>query len=98
VPSDATAYAHRARPLLAVAATFYERPEETAEHEAWAAGLAAALPNARDGAYVNFLGAADEQRVRDAYPGPTWDRLVEVKTAYDPTNLFRGNHNITPRS
>jgi FAD/FMN-containing dehydrogenase len=98
VPADATAYAHRGERMLAVAATFYERPEETAEHEAWAADLAAALPGTRSGAYVNFLGEADEQRVRDAYPGPTWERLVDVKTAYDPTNLFRGNHNIAPRS
>jgi FAD/FMN-containing dehydrogenase len=98
VPSDATAYAHRSERILAVAATFYERPEETPEHEAWAADLAAALPGARPGAYVNFLGEADERRVRDAYPGATWERLVAVKTAYDPTNLFRGNHNIAPRS
>jgi FAD/FMN-containing dehydrogenase len=35
-------------------------------------------------------------RVRDAYPGSTWDRLVTVKHCYDPTNLFRRNHNIPP--
>ncbi len=98
VPADATAYAHRQQRILAVAATFYERRDEAAEHEAWAADLAAALPGAVSGAYVNFLGEVDEPRVRDAYPGPTWERLVEVKTAYDPTNLFRGNHNIAPRS
>jgi FAD/FMN-containing dehydrogenase len=41
---------------------------------------------------------ADEgrERVRQAYPGSTWDRLVEVKRRYDPTNLFRLNQNITP--
>jgi FAD/FMN-containing dehydrogenase len=31
-----------------------------------------------------------------AYPGSTWDRLVEVKRRYDPDNLFRRNHNIPP--
>lgn len=35
-------------------------------------------------------------RVRDAYPGPTWDRLVAIKRRYDPTNLFRLNQNIPP--
>jgi 5'-nucleotidase len=44
----------------------------------------------------NFLGDESEARVRDAYPGPTWDRLVEIKRRYDPTNLFRLNQNIPP--
>ena len=35
-------------------------------------------------------------RVREAYPGPTWDRLVEVKRRWDPGNLFRRNQNIPP--
>ena len=41
-----------------------------------------------------LLTTAD--RVREAYPGPTWDRLVEVKRRYDPGNLFRRNQNIPP--
>ena len=32
--------------------------------------------------------------VRQAYPGSTWDRLVQIKARYDPTNLFHHNHNI----
>ena len=37
-----------------------------------------------------------EARVRDAYPGPTFDRLAAIKARYDPTNLFRLNQNIPP--
>ena len=48
------------------------------------------------GVYVNFLGDEGADRVREAYPGPTWDRLVEVKRRYDPGNLFRRNQNIPP--
>jgi hypothetical protein len=48
------------------------------------------------GVYVNFLGNEGPARVREAYPGPTWDRLRKIKAAYDPTNLFRLNHNIPP--
>jgi FAD/FMN-containing dehydrogenase len=46
--------------------------------------------------YINFQ-AVDEgdERVRAAY-GANFDRLVEVKTAYDPENLFRSNRNIQP--
>jgi FAD/FMN-containing dehydrogenase len=96
VPAEATAFAHRARRIMAFVGAFYERPEETAEHETWVADTAAALPHQGEATYVNFLGDAGVRRVRDAYPGPTWDRLAAVKARYDPTNLFRGNHNIQP--
>ena len=45
--------------------------------------------------YVNALAADDGARVRQAY-GDNYARLVDVKTRYDPANLFRRNQNITP--
>jgi len=48
------------------------------------------------GAATSLLGEEDEATVRAAYPGPTWDRLRELKRRYDPDNLFRLNHNIPP--
>jgi FAD/FMN-containing dehydrogenase len=65
-------------------------------HEAWAAETAAALRQSDTGAYVNFVGDEGEERVRAAYPGPTWERLQAVKRRYDPDNLFRLNQNISP--
>jgi hypothetical protein len=47
------------------------------------------------GAYVGFLTDEDSARVRQAYLGSTWDRLVQVKARDDPTNLFHHNHNIS---
>jgi FAD/FMN-containing dehydrogenase len=44
--------------------------------------------------YVNFLDDEGKARVREAYPGPTWDRLRETERRYDPNNLFRLNQNI----
>ena len=46
--------------------------------------------------YVAFLGDEGEARVRDAYPGSTWDRLAAIKGRYDPTNLFHLNQNVPP--
>ena len=43
-------------------------------------------------------GLLGEERVREAYPGSSWERLVAVKGRYDPTNLFRLNQNIPPSS
>ena len=37
------------------------------------------------------------ERVRDAYPGSTWERLTEIKARYDPANLFHLNQNIPPK-
>jgi FAD/FMN-containing dehydrogenase len=99
VPADATAFAHRDRRIMANLAAVYMRPEESEVHEPWVTGFAAALrrdaPGA-PGAYVNFLADEGAARVREAYPGPTWDRLTEIKARYDPTNLFRLNQNIPP--
>lgn len=47
------------------------------------------------GVYVNDLGEEGEDRVKAAY-GASYERLVELKNKYDPTNLFRPNQNIRP--
>jgi FAD/FMN-containing dehydrogenase len=97
VPVDATAYAHRHSRIMVNVAALFEAPEQAPEHERWVVGLADELRQDDTGAYVNFLGDEGEERVRAAYPGPTWARLVEIKRRYDPTNLFRLNQNIPPR-
>jgi FAD/FMN-containing dehydrogenase len=96
VPVEATAFAHRGRRVLAALGAVYEHAEETPAHEEWVTSFAAALGDGRPGVYVNFLAEEGEARVREAYPVPTWHRLVEIKGRYDPTNLFRLNQNIPP--
>jgi hypothetical protein len=65
---------------------------------AWARNFFAALGGFRAGVYVNFLGGDEApDRVREAYGNSVYDRLVEVKTAYDPDNVFHCNQNIRPR-
>jgi FAD/FMN-containing dehydrogenase len=96
VPNDATAYAHRDSRIMVNVAAMYQNPEERPKHAAWVDGLADELRQDDAGAYVGFLADEGEERVRAAYPGPTWDRLREVKRKYDPDNVFRLNQNIPP--
>jgi FAD/FMN-containing dehydrogenase len=96
VPVDATAFAHRHSRIMVNVAAFYEGPEDRKVREAWVADFAGALQQGDSGAYVGFLGDEGEARIRQAYPGPTWERLRAVKRRYDPENLFRLNQNIPP--
>ena len=48
-------------------------------------------------AYLNFPGLLEEGDVQArASHGGTFDRLAEVKRAWDPDNVFRFNANIAP--
>jgi FAD/FMN-containing dehydrogenase len=47
-------------------------------------------PYSAGGAYVNFMMDEGQERVKATYRD-NFERLVEVKNKYDPTNLFRVN-------
>jgi FAD/FMN-containing dehydrogenase len=96
VPVDATAYAHRTNAIMVNVAAFYDGPEDRPARAAWVDDVVAALQPADATAYVNFLMDEGPERVRQAYPGATWERLTEVKTTYDPDNFFRLNQNVPP--
>lgn len=96
VPSDATAYAHRSKPILVNVAAFYEREADREIRRQWATDFWKTLQPTDDAAYVGFLADDGQARIRAAYPGSTWDRLRAIKSTYDPTNLFRLNHNVPP--
>ncbi|HLE55765.1 MAG TPA: BBE domain-containing protein, partial [Rhodothermia bacterium] len=64
---------------------------------AWTRDFFTALGRFREGVYVNFLGGdEDPDRVREAYGDSVYSRLVDVKTTYDPDNVFHHNQNIRP--
>jgi FAD/FMN-containing dehydrogenase len=52
-------------------------------------------PYSAGGAYINFMMEEGEDRIKATY-GENYEKLVEVKTKYDPDNLFRVNQNIKP--
>jgi hypothetical protein len=55
------------------------------------------LEHLTKGYYINTDTPDDERRLRETYGG-NYERLVQIKTKYDPTNLFRLNANIKPRA
>jgi Berberine and berberine like len=77
-------------------AAFHDGPEDRLVRSAWVDDVVASLHQGDDAAYVNFISDEGTERVRAAYPGATWDRLVAVKTTYDPENGFRLNQNVPP--
>ena len=97
VPVDATAFAHRAAPILAVAVNFWNDDDDYPVRAEWIRQTAVALDQGVPGAYVGFLREEGEDRLHAAYPDATWERLRDIKTIYDPNNVFERNQNIPPR-
>lgn len=95
VPAEATAFAHRdAKLMVSILAT---HGEDRATADAWVGRYFEALAPKSNGVYSNFLDDEGEARIRAAYPAATFERLLDIKRRYDPSNLFRRNQNIRPR-
>jgi len=91
-----TAFAHRYTPFVLNIHTRWDKKEDDQKCVNWARDFFKETKQYANGVYVNFLGEEGKERIKDAYPKGTWDRLVEVKRKYDPTNFFRMNQNIDP--
>jgi FAD/FMN-containing dehydrogenase len=94
---DESAFGNRSAQYVLNAIARSPSAEGFEDNIAWARGTTEALaPVSRDAGYVNFMGDADDQRLRASYGDAKYERLVALKRRYDPTNLFRLNQNITP--
>lgn len=96
VDPEAGAYAGRDAPYSFHILAGWTDPDRDDEVVAWVTEFHKSMaPYATDTVYVNLLGTDEQARVRAAY-GDNYDRLVKLKTKWDPENLFRMNHNIEP--
>jgi FAD/FMN-containing dehydrogenase len=93
---DTAAFGHRHAVFDFAILTVWKDPAEDDEHLTWARDFAAAMAPYASGVYVNNLGVEGADRVRAAYVPATYERLVALKDAYDPDNVFRLNQNIVP--
>jgi FAD/FMN-containing dehydrogenase len=96
VPAAETAFAHRTAPIMVTVLDHYEDAASDGAEAAWTESLHAALAPESSGVYSNFLQSEGEDRIREAYPVGTYDRLAAIKRRYDPANFFRMNQNIRP--
>jgi len=96
VASDETAFAYRDATFATVIAGMWPDPADNEQNTAWVRDYYdATAPLSEEGGYINFMAEDDQARIRANYRG-NYDRLVDVKRAYDPGNLFHQNQNIVP--
>jgi FAD/FMN-containing dehydrogenase len=98
VGEEDTAFSHRETPYECYIVDNWTNPEEADRHLAWARDTWSALQAFSSGAgYLNRSSDEEEQTwLRMAYGARKYERLVALKHTYDPTNVFRLNHNIKP--
>jgi FAD/FMN-containing dehydrogenase len=96
VAADATAFAHRDKVAFLNVQNVWDDPSDSEPHAGWVEDFWQAVAAATDGAYANYLGDEGPERIRAAYPSPTYERLAAIKRRYDPDNVFRSNVNIAP--
>jgi hypothetical protein len=97
VDAGETAFGDRSSPFIANLLGNWADATDDAANIVWIRGLFAELRTSMTpGVYVNFMSGDEQDRVPEAYR-ERWDRLVDVKTHYDPSNFFQLNQNVQPR-
>jgi FAD/FMN-containing dehydrogenase len=97
VGPEETAFGHRDARYAMVIGAFWDTPDDDKADIQWVRDYYAAVHpySGTEGGYINFMATDDAARAPQNY-GPTYQRLRQVKAAYDPDNLFHLNQNIPP--
>jgi FAD/FMN-containing dehydrogenase len=97
VGPDETAFGHRDARYAMIIISAWPDPADDEANTQWVRDYYAAVHpySGTEGGYVNFMGVDDAARAPENY-GRTYERLQQVKAAYDPGNLFHLNQNIVP--
>ncbi|HCM76419.1 MAG TPA: FAD-linked oxidase [Cytophagales bacterium] len=96
IAPNATAFPHRNTPFVLNIHTRWQKVEDDAKAKQWAGDFHKATEPFSQGVYVNFLSDEGADRVKQAYTGEVWEKLVRCKRKWDPKNLFKMNQNINP--
>lgn len=96
VPVEATAFAHRNANFMVAIIDVWDEAGDDSANFSWVDAAWDSIKETRNGAYSNFLQDDKANRLGEAYPVQTMNRLQEIKHRYDPTNFFASNVNIAP--
>ena len=97
VREDDTAFTGRRAAYWMAAEILWNDPELDDRCRAWGrAVMAKVAPFASEGRYVNDVAELGEGVARSIYGDPKYERLVALKRAWDPDNVFRLNQNVRP--
>jgi FAD/FMN-containing dehydrogenase len=98
LPDDHSAAGNRDCAWVFNIAASWEKAEDDNTNIEWARAAWRDMRGfSTGGTYVNFLTEEEgEERIQAAY-GKNYQRLVEVKSKWDPDNLFCMNKNIPPK-
>jgi hypothetical protein len=98
VAADETAFGDRSAPFIINLLANWTDTADDALQISWIKSLFQKLrPAMTPGVYVNFMSEDEQDRVQEAYQ-QRWERMVAVKSHYDPGNFFRLNQNVQPRT
>ena len=95
VKPNATAFAQRMAPHNMFVMSRWDDAAISDEVGNWTRGAWKKLEPHTHGFYVNEFND-DSSRMRETY-GPNYDRMVALKSKFDPNNLFRLNPNVPPK-
>jgi len=96
VAADETAFGDRGAPFITNLLANWTDASADELQTSWIRSLFQKLrPAMKPGVYVNFMSGDEQDRVHEAYQ-QRWERMVAVKTKYDPGNFFRLNQNVLP--
>jgi FAD/FMN-containing dehydrogenase len=97
VADDAMAYEGRTAPFdIAPDTSWSDAALDGANAEWTREAMAIVEPDLLPGRYINELSDAGPEVTRLSYGDAKLERLRALKRAWDPTNVFRLNHNIAP--
>lgn len=101
VAPESTAFSQRYAPFILQTVDMLMGPEQAETVKRNTRIISEALqPHATGGVLPSWLGDGDHgiHRTRAGFTPAHYERLVALKGCYDPTNMFRLNHNIPPRA
>ena len=97
VKADETAFPVRDARFAMNVAGIWPDSEDNEKNIAWVRNYYEAVHphSGYEGGYTNFMTLDDQERVQENYSA-NYERLRQVKTRWDPDNVFHLNQNIEP--